>query len=118
MTALVYIAGPLGEGPAAEVNTTTAMLTMHKMMDHGLAVICPHLSLFAHRLIERPYEEWMALNLELVRRSDHVYRIPGESPGADREVAHAVECAIPVWMPEFGGLDQFLDQFSAGVWQG
>jgi hypothetical protein len=50
------------------------------------------------------YEDWLAFGLELVERADAVVRIPGESPGADREVAHAVAKEIPV----FFGVEELI----------
>lgn len=48
----------------------------------------------------KPYEVWTSLDLEYLYRCDAVLRLPGGSPGADAEVAVAVDRAIPVFHSE------------------
>jgi hypothetical protein len=62
----------------------------------GYAPICPHDSLLLDLIFPLPYGVWLAYSLELVRRCDVVYRMEGESPGADKEVAFAKKLGIPV----------------------
>jgi hypothetical protein len=52
-------------------------------------------------------EAWLAMDLELVRRSDGVLRLPGKSSGADGEVAHANECKVPVFYSVQDVIDWF-----------
>lgn len=42
-------------------------------------------------------EPWLTMDLELVKRSDAVLRLPGDSSGADGEVEHATKLGIPVF---------------------
>lgn len=42
-------------------------------------------------------EPWLTMDLELVKRSDAVLRLPGDSSGADGEVEHAIKCGVPVF---------------------
>lgn len=93
---LVYIAGPYTGGDVA-VNVKSAMQAAHAIMDAGHVPHCPHLSHFLH--IERPrlYEEWMACDFVMLARCDEVVRLPGESPGADREIVEAGKLGIPVF---------------------
>lgn len=93
---LVYVAGPYSSDPVA--NTRRACVAGNVLRDHGLAVIVPHLSLLADLLHPRPYEDYLAEDLELVRRCDAVYRLTGDSAGADREVEHADVNGIPVFL--------------------
>ena len=51
------------------------------------------------------YEEWMAIDFEMVRRSDAVFRLPGISDGAEREVALADDLGLPV----FTVMDELLE---------
>lgn len=95
---LTYIAGPYSaptvEGIAA--NVAAALDVLHHLLDAGIPAICPHLSHYAEQQRARDYEDWMALDFELVRRCDVVLRLHGESPGADREVGVARWHNIPV----------------------
>ena len=82
----------------------------HRAMDLGLAPFVPHLSHYSHRLRPRPYEDWMALDLAFVEVCDILWRLPGDSPGADREVAHARSRGIPV-VSSFDALAGWLALF-------
>lgn len=106
MTAMIFIAGPLTDDPA--VGLRRALDVHAAILDEGLAAFCPHLHHYADVVHPRTHDEWVNLGLEFVRRSDHVYRIEGESPGADAQVDYAIEQSIPVWLPAHGGLDEFL----------
>ena len=103
---LVYIAGPYSSNP--DVCTYQAMSVGSRMIDAGLTPIIPHLTHFIELQFPRPYEQWMDYDAELLQVCAHVYRIPGESSGADREVALAEECGIHVWLPEHGDLGAFI----------
>lgn len=90
-----YIAGPYTQGdPVA--NTRRAVEFADRLMCRGWAVFCPHLSMFHHFLRPKLYEEWMNHCLAWVRKCDVLFRLPGESPGADREVALAEKLGIHV----------------------
>lgn len=43
------------------------------------------------------YEKWMEFDFNVIDRCDALYRLPGESAGADREVAYAVGKLKPVY---------------------
>jgi glycine cleavage system pyridoxal-binding protein P len=45
---------------------------------------------------QRPYDDWLEMDLALIPRMDIVLRLPGESAGADKEVATAKQHGIPV----------------------
>jgi hypothetical protein len=61
-----------------------------RMRKLGLIPVVPHLFAFWDIVAPGPsYEDWMALCLKYVERSDLVLRLEGESSGGDREVAHA-----------------------------
>lgn len=91
---LTYIAGPYSADP--ERCTRTAIEALHHLLDAGVPAICPHLSHLAETHRARDYGDWMALDLRLVERCDVLVRLPGDSAGADREVAHARYHGIPV----------------------
>ena len=90
-----------------------------RLIRHGECVPVSPLALTAlcHLVQPLSYEQWMAFDFDLVSRCDALVRIVAEydeyfqehSPGADREVAHARACGIPV----FFGLDSLEDWLDA-----
>lgn len=93
----VYIAGPYTRGDVA-VNVRTAILAGQRVLDAGHFPYIPHLTHFWHLLLPGSYERWIAMDLEWVRACHALVRLPGDSPGADGEVAHAQAHGIPVFM--------------------
>lgn len=125
----VYIAGPISKGDlAANINQATeAFLALAKA---GFAPMCPHWSSFSGgaKVFASPFAglavgtvyavaganpnelthgDWLAIDLEWVRVSDAVLRLPGESTGADLEVAEAVRRGIPVFFDAGRVIDWF-----------
>lgn len=126
----IYIAGPITKGVlAANVNqATAAFVELAKM---GLAPFCPHWSVYAKTCGMRfdevtaqyipfectghgtvsgndvmKHEDWLGIDLAWVAVSDAVFRLPGESTGADMEVAQAKASGLPV----------FTDLWAAAEW--
>lgn len=91
----VYIAGPYTGGDVAQ-NVARAMDVADELLSAGFAPFCPHLSHFLHLHHPHEYETWMDLDMAWLAACDVVLRLPGVSPGADREVAEAHEIGIPV----------------------
>lgn len=95
MTGLVvYVAGPYSSDPAAGANA--AALAAHALLDAGHYPVVPHLSLLLDLVRHRPYEEWLRHDFALLRRCDALLRLPGHSPGADREVQEAERLGVSV----------------------
>lgn len=95
-----YVAGPLGAREHWEHNTASAIAHANQLQRAGIVPFVPHL--FSHWAIAQgdasaPYHVWMGMDEVLVERSDCLLRIPGHSPGADREVAWAKEFQVPVY---------------------
>jgi hypothetical protein len=98
----VYIAGPMTNGTGRAFNMekiNEAIEAFFCLIELGYAPHCPHLTVFCefmqpHRI---PYEGWLDLDMTYVRHSDAVLRIPGDSKGADREVAYARTLGKPVF---------------------
>lgn len=93
---LVYVAGPYTRPDPVE--------NMHRACKEGDAVLeaggvpyIPHLSGTYHMISPKPYEFWLAYDLVALARCDAVYRFPGESSGADKEVVFSEEHNIPVF---------------------
>ncbi len=98
----VYLAGPISKGGlAANIKQgTDAAVTL---MRAGFAPFCPQLTCYmggdlpAAAPAGFSHDDWLGVNLQWVAVSDAVLRLPGESVGADREVACADELGIPVY---------------------
>jgi nucleoside 2-deoxyribosyltransferase len=101
----VYIAGPLTTGDMM-ANIRLAVREAARVQAAGMAPYVPHLSAFTDMIAleSTGYEEWMALDFEMLSRCDCLLRIGLESPGAAREVMFAIEHGIPV----FYGVDWML----------
>lgn len=96
MKPLVYVAGPYSADPHR--CTSDALSVATYFWDTGACIpVLPHLTHFWDRIHPHPYEEWMEMDFELLRRCDALWRIPGESSGADREIQFADEHGIPTF---------------------
>jgi len=95
MKPLVYIAGPYTKPDPIE-NTHKAIVIAGRIYECGAVPIIPHLTMLWHLVDPRPLEFWYAYDLEILARCDAVFRIPGESYGADAEVVEADRLGIPV----------------------
>lgn len=92
----IYVSGPYSHGDQA-ANVRAAIEAANVLLDAGYIPYCPHLSHFHHMLFPHDYETWMQLDLAWLEMCDAVVRLPGHSPGADREVTRAHELGIPVY---------------------
>jgi hypothetical protein len=102
-TLKIYIAGPYSNGSQAE-HVRAAVLAGELVIRAGHVPFMPHLHHFAHVLCPLPYETWMLVELAWLEACDGLVRLPGDSPGADREVERAKSIGSPVWF----GLPAFL----------
>ena len=91
----VYIASPYTKGDVAQ-NVRVQLDAADELMSFGYCPIVPLFTHFQHLHRPRPYEDWMLIDEEKVRRCDVLLRLPGESSGADREVGLAQSLGIPV----------------------
>lgn len=115
----IYIAGPIPLGDML-ANLRQADEAFFRLLRAGFAPLCPHWSVFAGSARREPdrstyddrsvviatadpmpngttHADWMNADLPWVQCAHAVLRLPGESVGADREVAHARENLIPVF---------------------
>lgn len=92
----VYIASPYTVGDVG-VNVKRQIDTAHELLDKGFSPYAPLLAHFLHIARPRAYDEWVLLDDEWLEVCDAVLRLPGESKGADREVALAKELSIPIF---------------------
>lgn len=110
----VYLAGPISRGDLLHnVNQATAAFVA--LAKAGLAPLCPHWSVFSKPAFRPPggdavycrataqgndemsHAEWLGADLPWVSVAEALLRLPGESAGADMEVAEARRCGIPVF---------------------
>lgn len=103
---IVYVSGPFSADTTAGVlaNIENAMRAGKALLDAGHAPIIPHLNhlydIWHDQTFGAPvaYDVFLDWDVAIVRRScDAVLRLPGESRGADREVAVARDAGIPVY---------------------
>ena len=91
---LIYLAGPISSDPLR--HTYQAIKLAAELAKMGWLIHVPHVSVLAEMFAPLPYESWMHLDMRGVRRCDALIRLPGESPGADRELELARELGLPV----------------------
>ena len=97
---VIYLAGPY-TNPDPIINTHDTIQVATRIYEEGWCVpFVPHLTLLWHMVTPRPLEFWYDLDLAHMETCDAVWRLPGESSGADAEVAHAKEIGMPVFTSE------------------
>ncbi len=105
----VYIAGPYSGGNV-EDNVRAAVNAAHAVMDLGVTPFVPHLCHYLHLVKERSYEDWMSYDFVWLDRSDALLRLPGISPGAERELKRMQALSRPV----FYNLSTLAEYLKAG----
>ncbi len=94
---LVYVAGPY-TNPDPVLNTRLAIVKATELYDQGHVLpLVPHLTLLWNLVVPRPIEFWYTYDLELLRRCDALFRIPGDSSGAAVEEEEARLIGIPIF---------------------
>lgn len=92
----IYVAGPYTKGDVV-VNVRAAVLAGNQLRDLGFTPFIPHLSHLWHTISPRPYEYWLAMDLEWLDACHALLRLPGESKGADMEVTYCLKNGIAVF---------------------
>jgi hypothetical protein len=77
------------------VNVAAAIKAADELFDAGFIPFVPHLTHFWHLICPRPYADWLDLDLLWLEQCDALLRLPGDSAGADGEVAKAKGMEIP-----------------------
>ena len=111
---LIYVAGPITSDPWGCVRT--ALELEATLEDLGCDAYLPQLSILAEIVRHKPYQYYIDHGLAMVARCDGLWRIRGDSPGADREVGRAHTLDIPVFCPHVFGnppIFEWLDQVDA-----
>ena len=91
----VYVAGPYSKHMVD--GTRNAILAAEELRKAGYLPFVPHLSLLWDLVCPSPYEEWLDYDLAWLKKCDILLRLPGESPGADKEVACAEALRMPIY---------------------
>lgn len=95
----VYVAGPISKGDIA-ANVEQGIRVGLQLLDMGWAPFIPHAS---HHMDETAvqgtprYEHWLETDFAYIATCHALLRLPGDSDGADREVAYANSLGIPVY---------------------
>jgi len=92
----VYIAGPITNGDQF-LNCSRAFKEGSKVMAAGHWPFVPHMSYAMHMVSPQGYEDWMKWDFAWLSRCAALIRLPGKSPGSDREVAYANSLGLPVY---------------------
>lgn len=108
----VYIAGPYSSDPVK--GTRAAVRAADRIWAAGGSPYVPHLTYLWDVISPKPRKEWLELDLQWLARCDVLLRLPGDSSGADGEVAFALTKEIPIY---YGVLAcfVFLKDHAAGV---
>ena len=94
MKLLIYLAGPYTSDPVG--NTRRAIEKAEEITKQGYDVLIPHLSMVWDLLYPHEAKFWYELDFNILSRCDFLYRMKGESEGADREVEFAQKHKIPI----------------------
>lgn len=97
MTIRVYIAGPLfGSGRSTE-NVHAAVMAAERVRAFGAIPFVPHLYSLWDTISPKPESFWLQMDQAWLAQCDAMLRLPGESPGSDKEEAWCKEFGIPVF---------------------
>jgi len=92
-----YIAAPYSF-PDPVQNTHDAIDVAEAIQSTGqVTAYVPHMNLLWHLIRPHDVDYWYAYDLTFLARCDCLLRLPGESVGADNEIAYAKERGIPVF---------------------
>jgi nucleoside 2-deoxyribosyltransferase len=96
---LIYIASPYSHGDAF-VNVQRQQDAANKILNLGALPIWPLCSAYLNMSCPREWEEWMDICLGLANRCDALWRLDGDSRGADLEVEFMLAQGKPVFYYE------------------
>lgn len=95
---MIYVAGPIATGGDIPGNVHRGVREAEELRRLGFITFCPHLSVFTEMVCgPMPWESWLEYDEEVILRCDALYRMSGDSRGADREEAFCLTHGIPVF---------------------
>ena len=92
----IYIAGPYSQ-PDPVLNTYNAVQLADLLVKKGHIPFIPHLTLLWHLISPRPIEFWYRYDRVWLQYCNAVFRMVGDSHGADAEVGMAESLGLPVY---------------------
>ena len=96
MNRRIYVAGPMTKGDFW-ANVHAAIDAAQALRERGWFPHVPHFYAYWNARHERPYEDWLAQDFCWLEACEAIVRLPGDSAGADREVAYAQRLGMPVF---------------------
>lgn len=107
---LIYVAGPITKGDSF-LNVVRALDAAEQVVQLGGTPIVPQMDFVWHMRHPHSHDFWVQNDLQVIYRCDAVFRLQGESVGADMEEAFARECGIPV-LQDWQQLKKFVNQYA------
>lgn len=92
----VYVAGPYTKGDVA-LNVREIIEVAEKLIEMGHTPFVPHLTHLWHLMSPHHHEYWMELDTVWLEQCEALVRVPGDSTGADRELAHAADLGLGIY---------------------
>ena len=108
----IYVAGPMTTKGNVYDNMSQAINAADWLMALGHFPYLPHLTLFWNLISHHTWEEWLRLDEGWLIKCDCLVRLPGESKGADREVAFCRSHGIPIYF----GMESLMEDLEPEVW--
>jgi len=103
----IYIAGPYTKNNIAQNVKEACEIANDIFNEFGLIPFVPHLTHFWHMMFPQSWETWMDYDKEWLKVCNVLYRLPGESKGADIEEEFARGLGIPI-VHDFYELEKLL----------
>mgnify|MGYP001591394878 CR=1 FL=1 len=104
----VYVAGPYTNGDSV-LNVRAVCAAAERIIAAGHVPFVPHLYHLWHLIAPKEYQYWLDLDRAWLRKCEVMVRLPGHSPGADKEAEWAKEEGIAVI-----SLEDFLRRAGGG----
>lgn len=104
----IYVAGPYSKGDVV-LNIREAVQVGDALRLWGHVPFIPHMTYAWHMIVPHEVEYWYEYDLQWLEKCDALYRIAGESLGADKEVARAKELGLPIFY-NFTDLYEYLSE--------
>lgn len=93
----VFIAAPMYTSGTMGGNLRKVLTAARHLIAEGFLPFIPHLYFFWDLMDPQPRDYWLLLDGLWVEECDCVYRMNGESKGADAEVIRATRESMPVF---------------------
>ena len=93
---VIYVASPYSKGSISG-NVRRACFAGDEILRKGHTPFIPHLSHLWELISPKPWGIWLRIDFALLAKCDALLRLPGESIGADAEVAEAMRLGKPIY---------------------